>query len=55
MRTAKTDQTGWMPSLGTQVFAGHTGHFVGFVMLPLFLRYFYGWPSVGSVTISVIT
>ena len=33
-RTAKTDQTGWMPRL-IWVFAGCTGHFVGFVMLRL--------------------
>ena len=29
-----SDQTGWMPRL-IWVFAGHTGHFTGFVMLPL--------------------
>ena len=34
MRTVKTDQNGWMPRL-IWVFAGHTGHFVGFVMLRL--------------------
>ena len=34
MWTAKTDQTGQMLRL-FQVFAGHTGHFVGFVMLQL--------------------
>ena len=34
--TAKTDQTGWMPRL-IRVFAGHTGHFVGFVMRRLIL------------------
>ena len=32
MRTAKTDQTLRMPRL-IWVFAGHTGHFVGFVVL----------------------
>ena len=32
MRTAKTDQTGRMPRL-LWVFAGRTGHFVGFVVL----------------------
>ena len=32
MWAAKTDQTGWMPRL-IRVFAGHTRHFVGFVML----------------------
>ena len=31
MRTAKTDQTGRRPRL-IWVFAGRTGHFVGFVM-----------------------
>ena len=30
-RTAKTDQTGWMPRL-IRVFAGHTDNFVGFVV-----------------------
>ena len=34
IRTAKTDQTGRMPRL-IRVFAGRTGHFVGFVMLSL--------------------
>ena len=34
MWTAKTDQTGWMPRL-IWVFAGHTNHFVGFVMRQL--------------------
>ena len=29
--TDQTDQTGWMPRL-IRVFAGHKGHFVGFVM-----------------------
>ena len=33
-RTAKTDQTGRMRRL-IGVFTGHTGHFVGFVMLRL--------------------
>ena len=32
MWAVKTDQTGWMPRL-IPVFAGHTRHFVGFVML----------------------
>ena len=32
MQTAKTDQTVWMPRL-IRVFAGRTGHFVGFAML----------------------
>ena len=32
-----TDQTGWKPRL-IWVFTGHTGHFVGFVMLWLKLR-----------------
>ena len=31
MRTAKTDQTGWMPRL-ICVFAERNGHFVGFEM-----------------------
>ena len=31
---AKADQTGWMPRL-IWVFAGCTGHFVGFIMRPL--------------------
>ena len=31
MQTAKTDQTGRMPRV-IRVFAGHTGHFVGFVV-----------------------
>ena len=31
MRTVKTDQSGRMPRL-IRVFAGHTCHFVGFVM-----------------------
>ena len=31
MQTVKTDQTGWMHRL-LFVFAGHTGHFIGFVM-----------------------
>ena len=31
MRTAKTDQTGWMPRL-IRVFTGRKGHFVGLVM-----------------------
>ena len=31
MRTVKTLMTGWMPRL-IQVFAAHTGHFVGFVL-----------------------
>ena len=34
MRTAKTDPTGQMPRL-ICVFAGRTGHFVGFVVLRL--------------------
>ena len=34
MRTAKTDQTGWMPRL-IPVFAGRTCHFVGSVMRQL--------------------
>ena len=34
MRTAKTDQTGWMTRL-IWFFAGRTGHFVGFVMCRL--------------------
>ena len=34
MRTAKTDQPGLMPGL-PWVFAGHIGHFVGFVLLRL--------------------
>ena len=34
MWAAKTDQTGWMPRL-IRAFAGHTRHFVGFVMLLL--------------------
>ena len=40
MRTAKTDQTGWMPRL-IWVFAGHTCHFVGFVMRWLSLLFLY--------------
>ena len=32
--TEGSDQTGWMPRL-IRVFAGHTGHFVGFVMRQL--------------------
>ena len=35
-RTAKTDQTGWVPRL-IRVFAGRTDHFVGFVMRRLIL------------------
>ena len=46
MGTEKTDQTGRMPSL-IWVFDGRTGHFVGFVMLRLFLiRAF--WNSLTS-------
>ena len=36
MRTAKTDQTGWMHRL-IEVFAGHTVHFDSFVVLWLIL------------------
>ena len=42
MRTLKTDQTRWMPSL-IGVFAWRTDHFVGFVMLWLFLIF---WNSL---------
>ena len=41
MRTAKTDQTGWMPRL-IWVFAGRTCHFVGFVTR----RSIYLWTEV---------
>ena len=37
-RKAKTDQTGWMPRW-IWIFAGRTGHFVGFVMLRLICEF----------------
>ena len=43
MRTVKTDQTRQMPSL-IWVFAWHTDHFVGFVMLWLFLIFWNSLP-----------
>ena len=42
MRTAKTDQTGWMPRL-IWVFAGRTGYFVGFVMRQLKTNRLFCW------------
>ena len=38
MHSEDSDQTGWMPRL-TGVFAGCTGHFVGFVMLQQIVSY----------------
>ena len=57
MWTAKTDQTGCMPRL-IGVFAGHTDHFVGFVMRRLKhilttiikRRLFYGCVLLSEIT-----